>query len=144
MMRAEIEKGRTRVIVALALAESYDSCEDFIPGLEALCADCTPELVEETSRKLVGSTEPQIQAICFLLQSAVQQDACEPDPIEWRELAPRPERDPDLSNGPDVFPSPSNGSRNGFCQKAGDVAFVPSRSETTRRARNRSESDERF
>ncbi len=86
-MGSATEKERIRAIVALALAESYDSCEELVPTLEALCADCAADLVEETSRNLIRSTEPERQAIGFLLQSAVQEEDPEPGPIEWRELA---------------------------------------------------------
>jgi hypothetical protein len=82
-----MDENDVKVIVGLALADSYDSCDSCIDILKRLWDDCRVVLVEEAAKEFLDSPDENVQDIGFLLQSVSQVDFPDPDPGEAKDLA---------------------------------------------------------
>ncbi len=82
-----MDENDVKVIVGLALADSYDSCESCIDILKRLWDDCKVVLVEKAATEFLDSPDENVQDIGFLLQSVSQMDSPDPDPVESKDLA---------------------------------------------------------
>jgi hypothetical protein len=82
-----MDESDAKVIVGLALADSYDSCESCIAILKRIWDDCRVVLVENAAEDFLDSPDENVQDIGFLLQSVSQMDSPDPDPGEAKDLA---------------------------------------------------------
>ncbi len=82
-----MDENDVKVIVGLALADSYDSCGSCIAILKRVWNDFGVVLVEKVAKEFLDSPDEKVQDIGFLLQSVSQVDSPDPDPEEAKDLA---------------------------------------------------------
>src|SRR5712692_6760409 len=76
-----------RVVVGLALESAYNNSPESVSQLLSLWEDPDVKLMEETSKRLVESSEPETRTIGLILQQGLGKATQDPDPIAWRDLA---------------------------------------------------------
>ncbi len=73
--------------MGLALESAYNNSPGSVSPLISLWEDPDVKLMEETSKRLLESSELETRTIGLILQQGLGKTTLEPDPIAWRDLA---------------------------------------------------------